>query len=84
MVIKEIVERRNGQPIEFLFLPNMGLLGNQAGIKKKLVVVNYEQLLRVVFSCFDGQKLNFFKFFLHCSIRTKKLLDTNVIFIYFF
>jgi hypothetical protein len=28
---KEIVERRHGEPMKFLFLPKMGLLGSQAG-----------------------------------------------------
>jgi hypothetical protein len=28
-----------------------------------LLVVNYEQLLKAVFSCFHGPKLNFFNFF---------------------
>ena len=56
----------------------MGVLGSQAGNEKKMLVVNYEQLLRAVFSCFHGQKLNFFNFFLHCRVRTKKLLDTKV------
>jgi hypothetical protein len=37
----------------------MGLLGNE----KKMLVVNYEQLLRAVFSCFHGQKFDFFFFF---------------------
>mgnify|MGYP000926482267 CR=1 FL=1 len=32
--IKEIVERRHGEPIKFLFLPKMGLLGSQAGNEK--------------------------------------------------
>ena len=31
---KEIVERRHGEPIKFLFLPKMGLLGSQAGKEK--------------------------------------------------
>jgi hypothetical protein len=31
---KEIVERRHGEPMKFLFLPNMGLLGSQAGNEK--------------------------------------------------
>jgi hypothetical protein len=31
MQIKEIVERRHGEPIKFLFLSKMGLLGSQAG-----------------------------------------------------
>ena len=33
--IKEIVERRNGEPIKFLFLPKMGLLGSQACTEKQ-------------------------------------------------
>ena len=51
-------------------------------MKKKMLVVNTEQLLRTVFSCFHGQKLNV-NFFLHCRVRTKKLLDTKVIFFFF-
>ena len=31
---KEIVERRHGEPIKFLFLPKMGLLGSQASNEK--------------------------------------------------
>ena len=31
---KEIVERRHGEPIKFLFLHKMGLLGSQAGNEK--------------------------------------------------
>jgi hypothetical protein len=31
---KEIVERRHGEPIKFLFLPKTGLLGSQAGNEK--------------------------------------------------
>ena len=38
-----------------------------------MLVVNYEQLLRAVFSCFRGHF-----FYLHCRVRTKKLLDTKV------
>jgi hypothetical protein len=41
-------------------------------------VVNYEQLLRAVFSCFHGQKLNLKNNVLHCRVRTKNLLDTKV------
>ena len=36
---KEIVERRHGEPIKFLSLPKMGLLGSQASTEKR---VNYE------------------------------------------
>ena len=49
------------EPIKFIFLPKMGLLGSQAGYEKKLLVVNYEKLLRAVLSCFHGQ-IFFFKF----------------------
>ena len=31
LFIKEIVQSRHGQPIKFLFLPKMGLLGSQVG-----------------------------------------------------
>ena len=57
---KEIVERRQGEPIIFLFLPKMGLLGSQASTEKKLVV-NYDQLLKAVFSWFHEQEFNFLK-----------------------
>jgi hypothetical protein len=53
----------------------MGLLGSQAGNEKEMLVVNYEQLLRAVFSCFHEKKLNFLDFLLHCRVRTEKLLD---------
>ena len=33
--VKEIVERRHGETIKFLFLPKMGLLGSQASAEKK-------------------------------------------------
>ena len=49
---KEIVERRHGEPIKFLFLPKMGLLGSQASTEKKMVI-NYELLLRAVFFLFS-------------------------------
>jgi hypothetical protein len=41
----------------------MGLLGSQTGDEKKMLVVNYEQFLRAVFSCFHGQIFVFFNFF---------------------
>jgi hypothetical protein len=55
----------------------MGLSGSQASNNKK-TVMNYEQLLRAVFSCFHGQKIEFLIFFLHFRVCTKKLLDTKV------
>ena len=42
---KEIVERRQGELIKFLFLPKMGLLGSQACNEKKLWLwITYELL----------------------------------------
>ena len=37
----------------------MGLLGSQAGNEKKMLVVNYEQLLRAFLSCFTAKNLIF-------------------------
>ena len=42
------------------------------GNNEKKIGEDYEQLLRAVFSCFQGQKKIFFKK-KYCSIRTKKL-----------
>ena len=62
---KEIVEKRHGEPIKFLFLPKMGLFGSHArAVLEKKLVMNYELLLRTVFLSFHGQNL-FFIFFLH-------------------
>ena len=33
-LIKEIVERRHGEPVEFIFLPKMGLLAARPVMKK--------------------------------------------------
>ena len=55
---KEIVERRHGEPIKFLFLPKIGLLGSQAGNEKKMLVVNYQQLWEVFL---EGLKIGFFR-----------------------
>ena len=52
---KEYVERRHGEPIRFLFLPKMGILGNQASTEKKSIM-NYELLLRAVFLMFSWVK----------------------------
>ena len=35
--ITDIVERRHREPIKFLFLPKMGLLGSQTSTKKMIV-----------------------------------------------
>ena len=56
---KEIVERRHGEHIKFLFLPIMGLFGSQTSNEKKTLVMNYELLLRAVFHLFMGKNLNF-------------------------
>ena len=73
-LLKEYIERRHGEPFKFLFLPKMGLLGSQACTRKKSPILNYEQLFSSVFSTFHGQKI----IFLHCSVRTKKLLNKKV------
>ena len=44
---------------------------------QKVLIMNYEQLLSSVFSCFHRQKFKIFKKILHCSVRTKKLLNNN-------
>ena len=47
-----------------------GLILGQLAILNKTIWANYEQLLREVFSCFQGQKM--FSFFLkNCRVRTK-------------
>jgi hypothetical protein len=48
-------------------------VGAWVGPWKKRVWADSEQLFWVVFSIFHGQKINFFEFFLHFSIRTEKL-----------
>ena len=51
------------------------------GNTEKKLGADYEQLLRVVFSCFQGQ-INTLKFFLkYCSVCTKKLHKINNILI---
>jgi hypothetical protein len=40
--IKECIERRHGEPLKFLHLPKMGLLGSQASTRKKNPIMNYE------------------------------------------
>jgi hypothetical protein len=57
-------------------------MGNQfsaiwAAIKAapKNPIMNYEQLLSSVFSCFHGQKFRFLKKILHCSVCTILLLN---------
>jgi hypothetical protein len=72
-ITKEIVERRHGEPINFLFLPKMGLLGSQAGNEKKCwlwIMSNFLEL--------SWAKIQFFKKKLHCRVRTKKLLHTKL------
>ena len=44
---------------------------------EKKIGADYEQLLRVIFSSFQGQKNNFF-FFKYCSTCTKKLHKMKV------
>ena len=48
-------------------------LGSRAVLVKKKFGADYEQLLRPVFLCFHGQKINLKFFRKYCSVRTKKL-----------
>ena len=43
---------------------------------------DYEQLLKNVFSCFQGQKINLKFFQKYCSVRTKKLHKISFIYIF--
>ena len=60
-----------------------GLVLGRLAILKKKWGADYEQLLRVVFLCFQGQKkmLNFFE--KYCSVRTKKLHKKRLNFSFF-
>ena len=49
----------------------------------KNLCADYEQLLRAVFSCFQGQNL-FNVLFKYCSVRTKKLHKISFIFFFSF
>ena len=55
-----------------------GLVLGWLAILKKKMGADYEQLLRVVFSCFQGQKNNLKYFGKCCSVRTKKLHKMKV------
>ena len=50
-------------------------MGSTKKATKKNPIMNYEQLLSSVFTCFHGQKFEIKKKKLHCSVRTKKLLN---------
>ena len=52
-----------------------GHMGRSKKAAQKNPIMNYEQLLSTVFSCFHGQKFKLFEKILHCSVRTKKLLN---------
>ena len=56
---KEIVERRHGEPIKFLFLPKMGLLGRQAGNEKNCWLWIMSNFWGLFFHVFMGKNLNF-------------------------
>ena len=70
-VAKVIIHKLGGEKLRF------GLVLDRLAILKKIIWVDYEQLLQVVFSCFHGQKkINFFlKYF---SVRSKKLHKMKV------
>ena len=62
---------------KFLFLPKMGLLGSQAVLEKKVQFWIMSNFLALFFQIFMD-KIFFLNFFLHCSVRTKKLLNKKV------
>ena len=55
----------------------MGLLGSQAVLEKKVQFRIMSNFLAQFFQLFMGKKKKK-KFFLHCSVRTKKLLNKKV------
>ena len=70
---KVIVERRHGEPIKFLFLPKMGLLGSQVGnefffffyilgsaVKGCLIRTKMKKFKKNLESIFGGLKIVFF------------------------
>jgi hypothetical protein len=57
-----------------------GCIGSSKKAAQKTPIMNSEQLFRAFFSCFHGQKFNFLEFFLHFSVRTKKLLKIKYFF----
>ena len=73
---KEIVERKHGEPIKFLFLPKMGLLGIQASNEKNCWLWIMSNIWELFFHVFMDRNQIFF--FLHCRVLTEKLLDTKV------
>jgi hypothetical protein len=75
-VSKEIVERKHGEPIRFLILPKMGLLGSQAGNEKSCWLWIMSNFWGLFFHVFMSKNYYYF-FFLHCRAQTKKLLDTK-------
>jgi hypothetical protein len=48
------VERRHGEPIKFLFLPKIGLLGSQAGNEKKNAGCELSATLGSIFGRFEN------------------------------
>ena len=57
---KEIVERRHGEPIKFLFLPKMGLLVSQAGNEKNCWLWIMSNFWGLFFHVCMGKNLFFF------------------------
>ena len=62
--IKEIVERRHGEPIKFLFLPKMGLLDSQAGNEKNCWLWNMSNFWGLFFNVFMVKILFYLFFFI--------------------
>ena len=60
-IVKQIVEKRHGEPIKFLFLPKMGLLGNQVGNEKNCWLWIMSNFWGLFFHVFMGKNLIFKK-----------------------
>jgi hypothetical protein len=71
---KEIVERRHGEPIKFLFLPKMGLLGSQAVNKKNCWLWILSNFLGKFFHVFMGKLLFFWNFFYNVGSALQRCL----------
>ena len=54
-----------------------GHMGSSKGAAPKNLIINYEQFLSSVYSCFHELKNNLF-FLSYCSVHTKKLVNINV------
>ena len=74
---KKYKERSLNEPVKFLFLPEMGLLGSLAGAKKSSVFLQ-NPTFGVSFHIFMDQKTTKNRLSIHYSFRTKTSINTKV------